>query len=136
MVFDAKLQAVILFGGDSQGGFLSDTWIWDGSSWIEQHPTHHPSGRTNAGMAYHAANQQIMLFGGQRSEGAINDTWIWDGQDWALLQTMASPPIESAFYPNLDYDPIRQTIMLYTAIEVKKDRPEDLVAQSEVWALI
>jgi hypothetical protein len=38
MAYDAAHGEVVLFGGAGEG-VLNDTWIWDGTTWTEQHPS-------------------------------------------------------------------------------------------------
>jgi hypothetical protein len=64
LTFDAVHQQVVMFGGD--GKYFdprNDTWVWDGSTWEEQHPVTSPSWRAGGGMAFDAARGNIVLFG-------------------------------------------------------------------------
>src|SRR6476646_980704 len=47
MTYDSVTQKVVLFGGFN-GTYLSDTWLWDGSTlqWTHATPQHHPSAVT------------------------------------------------------------------------------------------
>jgi hypothetical protein len=45
---------------------LGDTWTWDGSQWVQQHPAVRPPGRSAAIMVYDSARETTVLFG---------DTW-------------------------------------------------------------
>ncbi len=82
MVYDATTRQLLLFGGSrligTGGGFLSDTWIWDGSTWRKLHPATSPPARHNADMIYDAATGNVVLFGGYNGQ-RLNDTWTWDG---------------------------------------------------------
>lgn len=55
----------ILFGGSNGGanGVMSDTWIWDGTTWVLQSPTASPPARTGAAICRDASGRPI-LFGG------------------------------------------------------------------------
>lgn len=64
MVYDAYHGQVVLFGGFGQGGYLNDTWIWDGINWIQQTPGTSPSPRYDGAIAYDASTGQVLLFGG------------------------------------------------------------------------
>lgn len=82
------------------------TWIWDGTSWRQQHPTTTPpceltpseQGRAGAAMAYDAALGKVVLFGGTTLSGPpsswtqYDDTWLWDGTDWSQVSTPVAPP--------------------------------------------
>jgi hypothetical protein len=67
----------VLFGGINAGTlqFMNDTWLWDGSSWVEDSPSTSPPARYGAGMATDS-NGKIVLFGGQGPSGNLNDTWL------------------------------------------------------------
>jgi hypothetical protein len=71
---------VLLFGGADDSGELSDTWIWDGTSWTQQNVTG-PSARESPAGAL--LNGTVMLFGGTSSGDLdLTDTWTWDGSAW------------------------------------------------------
>lgn len=95
---------VVMFGGTNSAGavgtfpapagstFLSDTWFYNGTNWIQQAPVHSPSGRFFHAMAYNSfeqatpnlANGVVVLFGGSSALSTfLADTWIWNGVDWA-----------------------------------------------------
>lgn len=75
MAYDAAHGQIVLFGGY---GNLSDTWIWDGSNWIQANPAQKPSARWAPAMAYDESHAQIVLFGGYAYSGDWqSDTWIW-----------------------------------------------------------
>ncbi|MGA2536477.1 MAG: kelch repeat-containing protein [Terracidiphilus sp.] len=95
--YDAGDQKVVLFGGYNYKttGYLSDTWAWDGSDWIEQDPPASPSGRDLAGMAYDSVEKKVVLFGGVGSPGYLSDTWLWDGTDWTQQNPTDLPAARS-----------------------------------------
>jgi len=45
MAYDETRQAIVLFGGASTGGYLADTWEYDGSDWQQISIVYHPSAR-------------------------------------------------------------------------------------------
>ncbi len=96
MAYDASTRQVVLFGGDlGYGSPVSDTWVWNGTSWSEAHPTASPSARESAVMAYDAAANQVVLFGGASNvsgAGLLSDTWIWNGHNWHQVFPKVSPP--------------------------------------------
>jgi Galactose oxidase, central domain len=144
MAYDADRNLTILFGGlaDTGGKYwdaLGDMWIWDGATWIEQHPLHHPAGRQSFGMAYDEGRQQVILFGGQTSvEVNPSETWAWDGQDWTKLLTFQTPPSEMAVGAQLVYLPDLQTVSLFNDFRQKIINPDytaTFIERTEVWAL-
>jgi len=79
---------VLLFGGlvlgspgDLMGHPVSDTWIWDGSNWIDQSPIQRPPARFSAALAY-SVTGDIVMFGGfpsnYASDPPLSDTWVWN----------------------------------------------------------
>jgi hypothetical protein len=95
MAYDASTHDVVLFGGSTNnGGYLSDTWIWDGSTWAQQSPSSSPPPRYDASMAYDPATHDLVLFGGYNSGEPFqrSDTWLWDGTTWTQANPATSPP--------------------------------------------
>ena len=43
--YDAGLRRIVLFGGESWEGLLSDTWFWNGRQWRQAHPSASPVSR-------------------------------------------------------------------------------------------
>jgi len=87
-----QTNSVVLFGGSTPtmtGVPLGDTWIWDGTNWVEAHTTLVPARMFHA-MAYDSTRQQSILVSGVGDgdstndvrgnvlQGvALNDTWVW-----------------------------------------------------------
>ena len=100
MVYDGARQRVVLFGGLTGpfspycfSCFLSDTWEWDGTNWMQLAPSASPSGRIGHAMAYDAAHQRVVLFGGwslcpPSNLCSFNDTWV-NGTPTALASATA-----------------------------------------------
>lgn len=94
--FDAATGNVVLFGGLQQetgtGSPLNDTWTWDGTTWMQQHPSDSPSPRGDATMAYDTATNTVVLFGGDANGIPQGDTWTWNGTTWTQQHPATSPP--------------------------------------------
>src|SRR5215469_16065378 len=83
ITYDALRSQTVLFGGFGGGGYLSDTWTWDGTTWTQQNPAASPSARAAHAMVYYAAHGNTVLFGGLSSAGTrLGDTWLWNGKAW------------------------------------------------------
>ena len=91
LAYDPGTGQMVFFGGRNNGGFLNDTWTWDGSTWTQLSPATSPPGRDVASMAYDPGTGQLLLFGGLDSNGFLNDTWTWDGSTWTQLSPATSP---------------------------------------------
>jgi uncharacterized protein (TIGR03437 family) len=86
MVYDSTDDQVVLFGGgtsnevSANNGLANDTWLWDGSNWMQAMPPNSPPARNRFGMAFDAGHSQAVLFGGRDANGDyLGDTWTWSG---------------------------------------------------------
>ena len=119
MGYDDATHQVVLFGGwglvdggGGVGGFLQDTWTWDGSDWTVRSPTGAPPITRTAGLAFSRQLGQLVMFGGMLGYAEdffdvpdvllqniggdsffLNTTWAWNGSSWTQLATRASPPV-------------------------------------------
>jgi hypothetical protein len=90
MVYDAKTQQLLLFGGwhvpcgSVEGEYLNDTWSWNGLRWVELHPATSPPPQAGGCAAYDPDSGLVMLAGGGSYE-FDHDTWAWDGIDWRRI---------------------------------------------------
>ena len=85
-------DGLLLFGGEANGHYLGDTWIFDGSEWHLLNLPHSPPPRSGAMLSYDQADGADILFGGQGSSGFLSDTWEFKGGDWTQLSPTNSPP--------------------------------------------
>jgi hypothetical protein len=110
MAYDSIHRQTVLFGGYSEAtqGPLGDTWVWDGSNWMQKFPAHVPAARYGHAMAYDAVRGKVLMFGGAFSG---NDTWVWDGTDWAQQLPLNSPPLRAGHA--MAYDPDAQNVLLF-----------------------
>ena len=88
MTIDGR-PTLILFGGvrytgpDKDEKGVSDTWMWDGSSWTQLHPTVSPPALYDESMVYDPVHGQIVLFGGTNTSGqGVDLTYTFDGHNW------------------------------------------------------
>ncbi len=92
--YDPANQTIVVFGGRTAAGVLSDqTWVWDGSTWSSsQSDGSVPPARDFASMAFDGHLDQLVLFGGRSVTGALlDDTWTWNGASWNNATTSATP---------------------------------------------
>jgi hypothetical protein len=76
VAYDAATGNVVLFGG-ANGGVFNATWVWDGTTWTQQHPATSPPAQAAAAMAYDATTGTVVLFSGDGSKGLLGGTWTW-----------------------------------------------------------
>jgi hypothetical protein len=89
IAYDPTIRQLVLFGGFTFADIRNpngDTWVWDGSDWIQQFPVTSPPGRFDSPMVFDQARRQLVLFGGQGPCNApttcpgrvlFNDTWVY-----------------------------------------------------------
>lgn len=84
--YDSARRRVVLFGGlpnAHEDGAVSDTWLWDGSTWSGALPMTSPSRRFAAALVDDPARGEVVLFGGEDYRySLLSDTWVWNGTSW------------------------------------------------------
>jgi hypothetical protein len=94
--------ALYVFGGTAAGGSsLTDTWRYDGSTWLQLTTPHSPPALTASSMAYDGTTDAMVLVG---RNGAQFETWSFRANDWTL-QPMGTLP--GASNVNLFADTVR-----------------------------
>jgi len=113
ITYDGAHGEVVLFGGGYLDVAKNDTWVWNGTDWIEKHPANSPPERIAGSMAYDPARGEVVLFGGMMSHNAgyYNDTWFWDGTNWSEVLTPNSPPTRA--YGGMGFDNSTQSIIYF-----------------------
>jgi hypothetical protein len=109
MAYDADLDRVIHFGGNTSSGTSDETWAWDGSAWTQLHPAHHPSARYGHAMAYDPIRKQVVLFGGADDPPMI-DTWVYADGDWTERSSAVTP---FADFASMEFDPNLGQVVLF-----------------------
>jgi hypothetical protein len=120
MAYDRATRTMLLFGGQS-GGYLGDTWSWNGTTWTRLSPPASPPVDGGWSMAYDPATATVLLFGGVRSDRtpasamspvtALGDTWSWNGTTWTKLSPATSPT--ARYGASMAYDPATKAMLLY-----------------------
>jgi sugar lactone lactonase YvrE len=114
MAYDSAHGQVVFFGGlpgDASSTRLSETWLWDGTTWTQANPAISPPARDGQAMVYDPVHGQIVLFGGIGvSSNVLSDTWLWNGTTW----TQVSGTGPSARYSaNMVYDAATSNVLLF-----------------------
>ena len=93
IVGDARTDQVVLFGGWTENGPSSDTWILDasGTAWVDTFPS--PPFMSGHGMVYESRSGLVVLFGGTTGGGLSNETWTYDfaANSWTKRVPSMSP---------------------------------------------
>jgi cysteine-rich repeat protein len=118
MVFDANLQAIVLWDGLS-----GSTYHWSGTAWTAQAAATPTTPRTRFAMTYDSIRKQVVLFGGCQGASATTgacqqgfgtdfaDTWLRTGTTWAAAAAFAQPT--ARMRSAAAYDPIRRKTVLF-----------------------
>lgn len=108
MVYDSVSGRAILFGGFGPGptgdANRADTWVFDGTRWLELLLVTSPPPRSRHAMTYDSLRKKVWLFGGySAATGEFNDLWTFDGKDWSEVKAADPPTPRSsgalAFHP-------------------------------------
>lgn len=118
LVYDAKRQRVVLFGGGVNASRHRDTWEWDGTTWENRTPVNaadSPPARSSHVLVYDSVRERVVVFGGSgvvaSAPGYLQDLWEWDGSRWLDRTPASRPPTRTYF--GLAYDSARDVITLH-----------------------
>jgi uncharacterized protein (TIGR03437 family) len=120
MAYASGLNQLVMFGGVINGnvGLAKDTWVWNGSNWINQNLSLGPSVRYGHTMAYDSAHNQVVMFGGngpfQPGCSYLGDTWIWNGSEWTQATPQTSPPARAGH--GMAYDSARGKVVVFGGV--------------------
>ena len=133
LAYDAARGVLVLFGGFGRGGvaggYLNDTWTYDGQTWTpvcgtDSTPVCDPPPGLGNAMAYDPVHRQIVMFGGSNGD---NYTWTWDGSGWSQQHPLQAPPAPQ--FGTMTFDPALKALVL-----VGSDLPSFGTAGNQVWA--
>jgi hypothetical protein len=118
MAYDAARGQVVMFGGNSYNSsrqpiYLDDTWVWNGSNWVQENPPVSPPPRRAFvwQMAYDPASETVLLAGGLPFSIDDTDVWAWNGSTWT--QKLSSTGIEGAGEAVLVTDPSSSHVLMW-----------------------
>src|SRR5690349_18796192 len=144
MVWDAPNNVGILFGGlgpfDQATSLQHDsaeTWLWNGSRWVQRFPATTPPSRAVQSMVFDTTRNRVVMFGGRRApverDGApsfLNDTWVYENENWRLIESAENPPARQT--AGIAYDRVRDRVVLYGGNVLADDR-ESFVTRYDTW---
>ncbi len=95
LVYDPALDSLVLFGGMGPSGYLSDTWMYNGTAWsnISSSVGAPPAGRTSASFVWDPVSREAVLFGGIGVNGSSwsdpmtneTSTWLLGAGGWSSV---------------------------------------------------
>lgn len=149
MAFDPAHKVAVLYGGTGcQSGSCSqlhDTWLWNGSSWLQVTPAHSPQLSPDV-MAYDPSARSILMFGfvspdcpgvGATCPSPHAETWGWNGSDWTQLQALdPSSPIQRllGYQFAMSHDPTTGRMILLGHVDAST--PNTWAWDGSKWSLI
>lgn len=91
MAYDSDRQVVVLYGGTTQTSAAfppdrSDTWEYNGTSWIQTSASSAPGGRAGFTMVYDRTNHRTIFHSGAGDISAT-DTWAYAPPFWNRIAT-------------------------------------------------
>ena len=134
MAFDTATGQMILFGGIGVSKLYTTTgrtttWDWNGVTWVQLEPTHHPAARWGSSMVYDPLTRELVLFGGVSSTGVTGTTWTWNGTTWSKLSPATSPVARG--FGSMAYDGATGQVILFGGATLAGGGPVDLAT---TWA--
>src|SRR5260370_979137 len=111
MVYDSARGVSVLFGGYNFNGMLSDTWEWDGSTWIHKLPPHTPPARLWTAMTDDSVRHLPGLFGGAPGTVLLNHTRKYGGGERQQLATNLH--INRRLQAAIPHDPNRAELVIF-----------------------
>ena len=115
MVYDARSDRIILFGGDGGPIMYDETWAYDfdRNAWTQLSPSTKPFGRVCLAMAYDAESGRVVVFGAETNAGLFDDTWAYDfnTNTWTELRPAVRPSVQA--YQEMAYDPGSDRAILF-----------------------
>ena len=132
MVWDGS--SILLFGGQApgNGGYLNDTWRFDGVNWTQLTPTTSPPPRGGHAMAYDPKRDRVVLFSGWNGGGYPQDTWEFDGQTWARNTSATQPPERD--WAAMGYDPVTEKLILVGGHDFRRHANNGPGAWDDMWS--
>ncbi len=109
MACDVEHQTVVLWQ------YITGTWIWDNTHWINLHPTDSPDLYIEGVLGYDETRRQVVFWGLNRKNGrSIPETWLWDGISWTPVDTGSDrgPTDTLSSAKVMIYDTQRQSLLL------------------------
>jgi hypothetical protein len=94
MTYESASNRVLLYGGYTTASRFSytDTWEWNGTSWLQLVANSAPGDRDSFAMTYDPGRGRSVVFGGYWS-----DLWEIIGSTWTVITTTdgqpAAPPL-------------------------------------------
>jgi cysteine-rich repeat protein len=133
IVYDEKRHQIVQFGGLSSGLPTAQTWIFDGTTWMQRTPASSPPPRANGQLVYDTEHSTVLAFACQNTSlsALANDLWSWDGTTWTELHPAHMPPPRN--YETIGYDRIRHQLVVTGGIDANGNSDDTWVYEQGDW---
>lgn len=116
LVYDSVRDRMLMFGGDSSGTLMNDTWeltLGATPTWSKLVTTGAPAARRAHFPAYESEGDRLVVFGGETASGRTNETWVLDltTSSWSMLTPVTLPAARSN--PAGAYDTLHDRLLIY-----------------------
>jgi hypothetical protein len=123
LIYDAKRQKVVLYGGLGAAGYLADTWEYDGTTWQQITTSIAPPSRDAHAMVFDSQRNKVLLFGGAGGfDGRYSDTWYYDGT-WQEVSVSEHP--SARHHHSLAFDERRGVVVLFGGRDINDNWVND-----------
>jgi N-acetylneuraminic acid mutarotase len=128
MVYDPKVDRVVVWGGDVKGADKPEVWLYDynTNTWEKRTYSHGPDVRDYCFLAYDKKSDRVIMYGGYAYGN--DETWVYDvnTNTWKQMQPEQNPGVISRY------------TMVYagnrTILFGGQDGPNNFVYKNETWS--
>jgi hypothetical protein len=129
-VFDPVGRRLVIFGGESDQGFLNDVWAFDLLTrvWSELATTgEKPEPRLGANAVYDPNGHQMVLWAGQQGSRFFDDTWALDLQrlEWSNLSPPPGARPQARYGAGAVFDPLERAMVQFAGFTDLSQRFND-----------
>ncbi|HYC58431.1 MAG TPA: kelch repeat-containing protein, partial [Thermoanaerobaculia bacterium] len=126
LAWDTPNNVGVLFGGigpTDRGATeiqhdSAETWLWNGTRWLQRFPETAPPPRSLHSMTYDTTRHRVVMFGGRVAPADKkldptyrNDTWVYSNDNWTHIESAENPAARQ--HTAMAYDRVRDRVVLY-----------------------
>ena len=136
MVSGVQSGDITMFGGAigfTQQG--SDTWLWNGSQWVDASAAVNPPARYTHAMASNTTDGVVALFAGRFggvNPTVLSDFWLWNGTDWQSISLPADGPL-ARFGHAMAHDSVNNSFVVFGGRDNTNRFSDTWMLQNNTW---
>jgi len=109
---------ILMYGGEDNVSYKSDTWIFENSNWQAKSPSSPPSKRTGVALCYNEKGNSFVMFSGFKDElaytGVTNEVWIFTSDcQWHNATSLFTNLPDKRVYSKLVYQKDKEIGFLF-----------------------